>query len=180
MTYKDILTSAMTMVGHHPKTFLLGYNTSRIGGFCGGTASGFPEDRIAEMPLAENVMAGVAIGMSLEGYIPVLWLERMDFLTNCMDALVNHLDKLALLSNGLHRPAVIIRCAVGNKTKPLYTGPTHTQDFSLAMKQLVTFPVINLHWPSGIVGAYAKALADAQEGRSTMLVEYRDEMDTVV
>lgn len=164
----------MTMVGHHPKTFLVGYNTSRVGGFCGGTASGFPEDRIVEMPLAENNMAGVAIGMSLDGWLPILFFERMDFVLLSLDAIVNHLDKLALLSQGLHKPAVIIRCAVGNRDHPLYTGPTHTQCFTQAMKTLVKFPVVELKWPSGIVGAYAKALADAQDGKSTMLVEFRD------
>lgn len=179
VTYKSLLVSAMEMCGHNPKTFVIGYNVSRVGGFGGGTFTHFPEERIAELPLAENVMAGVAIGMSLEGYIPILYYERFDFVLNSMDALVNHLAQFCNLSNGLHKPAVIIRVAVGNKNKPLYTGPTHTRDHSVAMRELVKFPVVNLHWASGIVGAYAKALGDAQEGVSTMLVEYRDAFDEI-
>lgn len=176
-TYKDLITSAMTMIGHCPKTFAVGYNITRVGGFGGGTFAGFPEERMVEMPLAECCMTGLAIGMSLYGWIPILFFERADFVFLALDQIVNTLDKLVLLSNGQHRPAVIIRVAVGNSQMPLYTGPTHTQDPSVAIAQLVTFKVVRLQWPSSIVGVYAKAMADAQEGKSTMLFEYRDQFN---
>lgn len=168
-TYKDHLVGAMEMLAENPRTMIVGYNTT-----CGGTASCFPPERRPELPLAEALCAGVATGLSLQGYIPVLWLERMDFILHSLDQIVNHLDKLSLLSNGLHKPAVIIRVAVGNKRTPLLTGPTHCQDFSLAIANMVSFSVVRLMWTLSIIPEYEKALQRALNGQSTMLVEYRD------
>jgi hypothetical protein len=93
-----------------------------------------------------------------------------------MDQIVNHLDKIGQLSEGIHQPAVIIRVAVGNKQKPLFTGATHTQDFTRAFRELVQFPIVPLKWESSIMNEYEKAYRRAKKGTSTMLVEYRDQM----
>lgn len=173
--YRDLIAEAMTMLGRHERTCVIGYNVSRGGGFAAGSFKDFPEDRIHEMPLAEASMTGAAIGMSLDGWVPILVFERMDFILLALDQIVNTMDKLAMLSEGQHKPGVIVRVVVGNKETPLYTGPTHTQDHSVALRQMVEIPVINLHWPSGIMAAYDKALGDALAGKSTILVEYKDQ-----
>ena len=172
--YKDELIKAMTWLGEQPETWVIGYNTKHS--LAGGTLSGVPNDRIIEMPLAEALMSGVAVGLSLDGKIPILFFERMDFMTLAMDQIVNHLDKIGQISNGIHKPAVLIRVAVGNKQKPLFTGPTHTQDFSRAFREMVSFPVVQLKWETSIMTEYEKAYRRAKTGTSTMLVEYRDLM----
>jgi pyruvate/2-oxoglutarate/acetoin dehydrogenase E1 component len=168
-TYKDQISAAMELLSLNPRTHVVGYNSS-----AGGTCDCFPKERRPEMPLAEALCAGVSIGLSLNGYIPILWIERMDFILHSLDQIVNHADKLALLSNGLHKPAVIIRTATGNVNTPLLTGPTHCQNFSVAFRHMVTFPIINLQWTSSIIPEYQKALERALNGKSTMLVEDRD------
>jgi len=169
LTYKDNITAAMEMLAENPKTMIVGYNAT-----CGGTASCFPPERRPELPLAEALCAGVATGISLQGYIPICWFERYDFVLHALDQIVNHADKLSLLSNGLHKPAIIYRVATGNRNTPLLTGPTHTQDFSVALRHMVTFPIVSLQWTSSIVPEYQKALERALNGKSTMLVEDRD------
>lgn len=163
----------MNMLGEQPEVRFVGYNV-RHGGKAGGSLNGVPEDQLIEMPLAENLMSGAAIGLSLDGYIPVLWYERMDFMTCGMDAIVNHLNYISLLSDGVHTPAAIIRVCVGNKTAPLFTGRTHTQDFTEALKLMVSFNVIPLRYTETIQTHYAYALGAARSGVSTMLVEYKD------
>lgn len=172
MTYRDELVKAMTTLGQHPKTCFVGYNCRY--GKAGGTLEGFPEERLFEMPLAENLMCGAAVGMSLDGWLPVIWLERFDFALCAADALVNHLGRIGELSEGIHRPAAIIRVAVGNSRTPLFTGRTHTQDFSEAFERMRAFDVIRLSHASFIEGCYKYALDEAIKGRSTMVVEYRD------
>ena len=164
----------MDWLGEQPDTWAVGYNVKYS--LAGGTLGGFPNERIIEMPLAEALMTGVAIGMSLDGCVPILFFERMDFLTLAMDQIVNHLDKIGTLSEGLHKPAVIIRVAVGNKQKPLFTGPTHTQNFSRAFREMVSFPIVELKWESSIFHEYEKAYRRAKRGESTMLLEFRDLM----
>lgn len=172
--YKDALRDAMTELGKASETIVVGYNTSKVGGHGGGSFSGFTEERIFECPLAENCMMGVAIGLSLDGLIPIVWLERMDFVLLALDAIVNHLDKIAQLSEGLHKPACIIRCVVGNSKTPLFTGVTHTTNYSKAMRKMVSFPVIQLNDAESIKRTYEYALIDAREGISTMIVEMKD------
>lgn len=174
--YKGHLITAMTELGKHSDTCCIGYNCRF--GKAGGTLDEFPEDHLFEMPLAENLMAGASIGLSLDGWVPILWVERFDFFLPMADAIVNHLAQMATLSRDVHRPAVIIRVAVGNKNAPLFTGPVHTQNFSEAIRHMVSFPVIELRWKTQIIGAYQSALAAAREGRSTMLVEFRDLMNS--
>lgn len=171
-TYKDSITEAMTELGAHPKTCICGYNVRWSK--AGGTLEGFPEDRLFEMPLAESLMTGVAIGMSLDGWVPVLWAERMDFTLIMLDGLVNHLARINELSEGVHRPAAIIRVAVGNSKTPLFTGKVHTQNFSNAFRAMNTFDVIELTDKAFIKPSYEYALSEAIAGRSTMVVEFRD------
>lgn len=173
-SYKDALRDAMTELGKSPDTIVVGYNTSKVGGHGAGSFAGFPEDRLLECPLAENCMMGVAIGLSLDGLIPIVWVERMDFVLLALDAIVNHLDKIRQLSDGLHKPACIIRCVVGNSKGPLFTGSTHTQNHSEAMRNMVSFPVVELDAPDSIEFHYAEALRCARLGRSTMIVEEKD------
>jgi len=172
VTYKDILTETMGIIAEEPRVVFVGYGVKF--GRVGGTLSKVQESQLIEMPLAEALMAGVCIGMSIKGLIPVLVIERYDFILLAMDQIVNQLDKLCKLSNGIHKPAVIIRVIQGSRNTPLFTGPTHTQSFSTAMRHLVTFPVMDLKWGSSIEPQYRWALEQAKLGKSTLLVEDRD------
>lgn len=171
-TYREALCSAMNMLSEDPKTCVCGYNC--LWGRAGGTLNGFDPKRLFELPLAENLLIGTAIGLSLDGWLPVAWIERSDFLLCCMDALYNHLARISELSQGIHNPACIIRVAVGNKEAPLFTGVTHTTDYSDAMIAIGTIEVIRLTDKEYIAGCYAHALKQAKCGKSTILVEYRD------
>lgn len=179
MTYAQHIHAAMLALAEHPKVLFVGYNIKFGQNPAAGTFKGIPEDKLIETPLAENLMAGVAIGLALDGYIPVLSFERSDFLTNAMDAIVNHLDKMEQLSDGEFRPAVIIRVVVGNKEVPLLTGPTHTQDFSDAMEHLTNNIVIyKLGCGSKIVEMYSAILAHLDSCGSAMVFEYKDLYNT--
>ena len=172
ISYKDALTQANVKLAADPKTRFIGYGMKK--GRALGTLKPINEDMIVETPVAENLMMGLAIGMSLKGLKPVVFIERMDFILNSLDAIVNHLDKARLISRGEFTPAVIIRAVVGNKKKPLYTGLTHTQDLSEGVRQMVSFPVLQLETPEQVLSAYAEADANRAKGISTILVEYKD------
>lgn len=171
-TYKDRITNAMTRISSDGRVVFVGYNCL-LGKF-GGTLTGVMESQLTEWPLAENLMVGGAIGMSLDGLLPIVCFERADFLYCAADAIINHLSMMAEISDGQHRPGVILRVVIGNKTTPLFSGPTHTQNPSKALRLLVSFPVIELKASSGIGGAYEAALARARKGESTALCEFKD------
>ena len=171
MTYKQILSNTFAKLAQDAKILFVGYNT-RINK-AGGTLKDVPEEQLLETPLAENLMAGLATGMALKGYKPILYLERFDFITNALDCIVNQIDKINKLSKGEFCANIIIRCVVGKKNKPFFTGPTHTQNFSEAMSKLVSFPVISLLKKSAISKEYFRAYNNLNK-HSTMLIEFQD------
>ncbi|MCX6896573.1 MAG: hypothetical protein NTZ16_13970 [Verrucomicrobia bacterium] len=172
MTYKDSLTQAMHQLAEDPKVVFIGYGI-RCGGQAAGTLKGIPEAQLIETPVAENLMVALGIGLALKGYKPVVFIERFDFILNALDAIVNHLDKINTMSRGEFKPTMILRVVTGNRLKPLFTGETHTQDFSEAVAKMVTFPVIGLREAGQIGEQYAAAKARLVD-TSTMLVEYKD------
>ena len=172
MTYKESLTSAMTALGKDPLACFIGYGVSN--GKAGGTLAGVPQTQLIETPVAENLMVGLAIGMALAGRCPLVYFERFDFVLNAADAIVNHLDKMATMSRGQFAPAVILRCVVGNTRKPLFTGETHTQDFTDAFACMVKMPVMTCHHAAHIESIYGQAQEAQRCGGSTMIVEYKD------
>ena len=78
--------------------------------------------------------------MSLEGFLPLVFYERQDFLLNSLDAIVNHADKINELSHGQYDAPLIIRSIVGS-SKPIDPGITHTQDLTKSIKLMVNFPI---------------------------------------
>ena len=172
--YKNNIKEAMTLLSKNPSTIFVGYGLGEGTSKGGGMLSDVPSGSIIETPVAENLMASMAIGLSLQGYTPIVIIERMDFIMNCMDAIVNHLDKTELISKGEFNPKVIFRCIVGGKTKPFFTGKTHTSDYSYGIGSMVSFPVIRLQSPSHIIPVYQQAMAST---KSSIIVEYKDLYD---
>ncbi len=172
LSYKQELKKAMESLAADPLVRFVGYGV-KIGGRALGTLNDVSDDRLVEMPVAENLMVGFAIGLSLKGLKPVVFIERMDFWWNAGDAIVNHLDKINQISHGEFNPTMILRIVVGNRQKPLFTGKTHTQDYSPSLRAAVGFPVIGLTDASMIRGNY-EAAHECFGCHSNALIEYKD------
>ena len=152
MKYKDALKQSMEILAQDKNTIFIGYNICH-GSEAYGTLKDIPLSQRLEMPVAESLMIGLATGMSLEGYRPVVFFERHDFVLNALDGIVNHLDKIKSMSNGQYKTPVIIRAIVGAKG-PLDPGPQHTQDFTKAFKEMVNFPVYEPNNAEEIIKLY--------------------------
>jgi pyruvate/2-oxoglutarate/acetoin dehydrogenase E1 component len=175
MTYKESLTKQMNSFASDPLARFVGYGL--LNGKGGnGTMKEIPNEQIFETTVAENLMMGMAMGLALKGLRPMVILERFDFIGNCFDALVNHIDKSAIISRGQWTPGVIVRVVVGNSRKPLFTGATHTQDFTEAFRKILKMPVYRVTTPDEVAAGYEMAIADQKQNRSTMLVELKDNL----
>lgn len=164
ISYKDAVNRAMTELGEKGAIFI-GYNVAK--GDAMGTLKNVPNEQKLETPVAENLMSGLAIGMSFEGFLPVLYFERHDFMLVAMDAIGNHIDKIERISHGEYKVPIIIR-AVEAFGGPFYSGPTHHQDFTKVLKELVSFPVLD---PKNGVEVL-KAFKGAHEsGRPAIIIE---------
>ena len=165
MYFKE-LNKAMRLCAKHPKALFVGQAVAYDGQAAFKTFAGVPMKQRIEMPVFEDTQLGFCTGLALEGYLPICFYPRFDFLIMAANQLLNHLDKLPLM--GPFRPKVIIRTAVG-RTRPLDPGPQHTQDYSFPLRQMLK--TVNVHTLSKaelIVPAYKLALTSE---RSTILVE---------
>jgi len=173
MTYREAIAAEMTTLGRDPDCVFVGYGLKNGKGAM-GTLAGVSDAQLIEFTVAEGLMMSAAIGLALAGRKPVVYIERADFIYNAMDAIVNHLDKLAQISRREFRPGVIIRVTIGNKRKPLFTGPTHTGDPSAALAMLLRMPVIKVLDAEDVKTAYGVARDRQTDGKSTMIFELKD------
>jgi len=165
ISYKNAMIDAMTELGSDKNTIFIGYNVLK--GDAMGTLKNVPPDQKLETPVAENLMSGLAIGMSFEGFKPVLYFERHDFMLVAADAIGNHIDKIERVSHGEYKVPVIIR-AVEAFGGPFYSGPTHHQDFTAVLKELVDFPVLDPVTGTEVLKAFKGA---KQSNRPAIIIE---------
>jgi hypothetical protein len=164
ISYKEAVTLSMTELGQEGAIFI-GYNVAK--GDAMGTLKNVQLNQKVETPVAENLMSGLAIGMSFEGFIPVLYFERHDFMLVAMDAIVNHIDKIERISHGEYKVPVIIR-AVSADSGPFYSGITHSQDFTEMLRAAVSFPIYDPKDGKEVLEAFRKARLS---GRPAIIVE---------
>ena len=170
LSYFQELTNAMTMLADHPKTLFVGQSVEYGGQRAHATFSGVPIARRLEMPICEDFTVGFCTGLALEGYIPICFIPRWDFLILAANQIVNHLDKIPLL--GGFRPKVIIRTAVG-ANKPLDPGPQHTQNHTEAFREMLkTILVVDLPHASSVKAQYDWSLIHHS---SLIMVEHMED-----
>jgi pyruvate/2-oxoglutarate/acetoin dehydrogenase E1 component len=173
MKYFDELRRAMNGLAGDPRVVFLGQAVADPGTAMSNTLQDVDPSKLIELPVAEEMQMGMAIGLSLRGQVPVAVYPRWNFLLLAVNQLVNHLDKLGSISAGGYKPQVIVRTGIGSE-RPLHPQHQHVGDFTDAFRQmLTTVEVVRLEEPGDIAPAYRKAL-ERVDGVSTILVEYGD------
>ena len=80
MDYKEQVFKGMELLNSHPKTIFIGQAVEYKGTSLTHQVKKFPKDKLLELPVAEELQAGMALGLALEGYIPVSIYPRMKFI----------------------------------------------------------------------------------------------------
>ncbi|MCB0360597.1 MAG: hypothetical protein KDD44_13210, partial [Bdellovibrionales bacterium] len=88
-----------------------------------GLSTAFP-DRVLATPISEATIVGVAGGLALEGFRPVVELMFGDFLGLTFDQLLNYVTKYALMFQGGVQCPLVVRTPMGGRRG---YGPTHSQ-----------------------------------------------------
>lgn len=134
MTYKEALTRDMTWVGKQKGVVILGQGVA-TGDRMYHTLDGIPKRKCREMPVAENLIMGVALGMSITGHRPVVVFQRMDFMLIAADQIINHLALIPQMSCYQYQLPVIIRACIGSRDPKFEVGPQHNHDFRHVFKR---------------------------------------------
>lgn len=171
--YNDELKNAMNWIASQENTIVLGQAVSYAGTGCYESLVDVPANKKMEFPVAENFQIGVSTGLAINGLIPISVVPRWNFLLCAADQIINHLDKMILMSNGICKPKVIIRVAVGSET-PIDPQEQHKGNFSEAFRLMCkTIDIVELHNIKDIMPAYKNAYL-RNDGISSILVEFPD------
>ena len=163
----------MDFLAKHDRTIFIGQAVAYAGTAMSNTLKDVPKNKLREMPVSEELQMGITIGLALDGWIPINIYPRWNFLLLAVNQLVNHLDRLPLISNNGYTPKVIIRTSIGSK-RPLHPQYQHVGDFSDAFQLIFdNIDIMRLEEPQDIYPAYKHAL-NRTDGRQTLMVEYGD------
>lgn len=161
------IEQAMGFLTCDPRTVFVGQSCLYKGASIHSILSLVPTDRRIEMPVIEDFQMGFCTGLALAGKIPICIYPRMDFLLLALNQLVNHLDRIPMMSG--FRPKVIVRTQV-RSGEPLNPGVQHLGDYTWAIASMLrTVKTVSLKDESEVMDTYKQALADRD---SWLIVEY--------
>ncbi len=163
----------MEFLSEDSKSVFIGQAVEVPGTAMFNTLKNIDKNKLIELPVAEEMQMGITVGLALNGNIPISIFPRWNFLLYAINQLVNHLDKVNIMSNNGFKAKAIIRTGIGSQ-RPLHPQYQHIGDFTEAIKKMcTTIDVIKLNEPEDIFPSYKKALI-REDGKSTLLVEYGD------
>jgi pyruvate/2-oxoglutarate/acetoin dehydrogenase E1 component len=100
--------------------FVIGEDVGEYGGVWGaleGIYEKYGDKRAKDTPISESGIVGLATGAAMVGLRPVVEIMYMDFLTTCMDPIVNQAAKSDLMSGFQFAIPMVIRTQFGIGTR---------------------------------------------------------------
>jgi pyruvate/2-oxoglutarate/acetoin dehydrogenase E1 component len=167
--YKDALTNSMTLIGNKEDTIFIGQQLLWHGNPMSTTIGNVPKEKIIELPVMEESQMGMSLGLSMAGKFVITFYPRWDFIICATNQLVNHVDKMNLMSKGEWKTNMIIRLGKGSD-KPLDPGHQHKGNYINEFKTLCpNINFIDLKDWNDIESAYQQAY---EKGGIHVIVEY--------
>lgn len=167
--YKDALTNAMTEFNKLDNSIFIGQQIVYSGNPMSTTLSGVSKEKMIELPVMEETQMGMSLGLAMAGKTVITFYPRWDFIICATNQLVNHIDKIGLMSGGDWKPNLIIRLGKGSD-KPLDPGHQHKGNYLEEFKSLCkNIEFHDLKTPIDIELSYKYVI---KEGGIHCLVEY--------
>lgn len=167
--YKDSLTNSMTYLGEKTNTVFIGQQVLWPGNPMSSTLVNVDKTKIIELPVMEESQMGMSLGMAMTDKFVITFYPRWDFLICATNQLVNHVDKIGLMSSGEWSPNMIIRVGKGSD-KPLDPGHQHKGNYFNEFKSMCpNINFINLIDWNTIESNYRNAY---EKGGISVIVEY--------
>jgi len=153
---------------HDPTVVVLGEDIGINGGVFRATAGlqeQFGKDRVQDTPLAEGMIAGMAIGMATQGLKPVAEIQFMGFIYPALDQIANHMARMRNRTRGRLSCPVVMRMPHGGGIH----APEHHSESTETL--LCHIPGIRVVCPSSPVRAYGLLLAAIRDPDPVMFLE---------
>ncbi len=153
---------------HDESVVVIGQDVGANGGVFRATAGlqeRFGKDRVQDTPLAEAMIAGMAVGMSAQGLKPVAEIQFMGFLYPALDQIVNHMSRMRYRTRGRLTCPVVMRMPHGGGIH----APEHHSESTETM--LCHIPGIRVVCPSSPARAYGLLLAAIRDPDPVVFLE---------
>ena len=150
--------------------FIAGEDIGIYGGAFGvtdGLLAKFGEERIKDTPIAEDVIAGLAVGASMTNSLPIVEMQFSDFIVNAMDPIVNQAAKLHFMYGGAVNVPIVIRGASGGGTG---AAAQHSQSLE---SWFCHVPGLKVVTPSNPQNAYDLLLHSFVDKNPVILMEHK-------
>jgi len=173
MNYFDELKRSMDWLSKKPNTLFLGQAVEYNGTAISNTLKDVDKSKLLEMPVNEDMQMGITLGLALNETIPISIFPRWNFLLLGANQLVNHIDKIKIMTDGQYTPKIIIRVSIGSQ-RPLHPQYQHISDLTHGFKAMCDYvDIIRLDEPNQIFEAFKYAY-ERTDNRPTILVEWGD------
>ena len=151
-----------------PDVVVLGQDVGRDGGVFRATlglADRFGAERVLDTPLAEGLIAGMAIGMAVEGLKPVAEIQFAGFAYTAIDQILNHAGRMRHRTRGRLSCPMVLRMPCGAGIH----APEHHSESPEAM--FAHTPGIRVVYPSSPRHAYGLLLAAIRDPDPVIFLE---------
>jgi pyruvate dehydrogenase E1 component beta subunit len=160
MTQREALNLALDQaLAADERVLLLGEDIADPGasGPTKGLSTKYGTDRVLDTPISEAAILGAAIGMAMDGYLPVAEIMIMDFIGIAADQLINNAAKLRFMTGGRVTAPITVRTQVYGG---LGTGATHSQSLEAWFMHIPGLKVIVPATPRDAKGLLTSAIFD--------------------
>ncbi len=161
ITFRDALREAIREeMLRDQRVYILGEDIAGYGGTYSvtrGLFEEFGEKRVRDTPLAEEVIAGTAIGSALVGLRPICEIMTMNFSLLASDQIVNSAAKFHYMFGGQTRMPVVFRMPGGGGAQ---RGAQHSQFFESWYAHIPGLKVVMPATPYDAKGMLKAAVRD--------------------
>lgn len=140
--------------------FLIGEDVGKPGGSFGasrGLFDRFGPERVVDTPISEAGIMGLAAGAAACGLRPVIEIMFMDFMTVCMDGIVNQIAKMRYMFGSQYTVPIVIRTPCGGGQN---AGPQHSQCLEAWFAHVPGLKVVMPATPHDVKGLLKSAIRD--------------------
>lgn len=147
-------------MGRDDAVFVIGEDVGAAGGVfteTRGLYEKYGPKRVRNTPISESAVVGLALGAAMSGLRPVIDIMFMDFVTVCMDPLVNHMAKAHYMFGGQYKVPVVILAAEG---AGVAAGPHHSQSLAAWFTHVPGLKVVSPSSPADMKGLLKSSIRD--------------------
>jgi 2-oxoisovalerate dehydrogenase E1 component len=169
LRYVDAVHDALReALARDPRVVLLGQDIAEYGGVfkcTEGLAAEFGRSRVRNTPIIESGAVGAAMGLALDGFVPMLEMQFGDFVTCGFNQIVNNLAKTHYRWGA--RLPLVVRLPVGGG---MGAGPFHSQNMEAWFTQVAGLKVVA---PATPFDAKGLLLSSFEDGNPVLFLEHK-------